>query len=73
MSVSKNNFLDFIAVEIEGFYGVIIPDHTKENQIAYTLFTSFLTIFQKKLYVYFLSGKTINYQIHYFIFNFKII
>ncbi|MET3538290.1 hypothetical protein SAMN05216324_11731 [Chryseobacterium limigenitum] len=72
MSLSKNNFLDFIATEIEQFYGIRVPDHTQEEKITYTLFKYFFGIFKKKLDVYFLSGKAVNYQVHYFIFNFKI-
>lgn len=73
MSISKNDFIDLIAAEVEEFYGVIIPKHTEEQKIIYTLFRSLLGIYQKKLYVFFLSGKTVNYQIHYYIFSFKIL
>lgn len=73
MSLSKNNFLDLIAAEIEEFYGVIIFNHTEEQKIIYPIFGSFLGFFKKKLCVYFLSGNTINYQVHYYIFNYKIL
>lgn len=73
MVLSKNNLLDLIATEIEDFHGVIIPDHTEEQKIIYPLFTSFPGIFQKKIHVYFLSGKTVNYRVHYYIFKFKIL
>ncbi len=72
MSQSKNNFLDLIATEIEQFYGIRIPEHTGEEKITYTLFKFFSGIYKKELDVYFLSGKAISYQVHYFIFNFKI-
>ncbi|MFC5873732.1 hypothetical protein SAMN05443633_101334 [Chryseobacterium arachidis] len=70
MSSSKNNFLDLIAAEIKEFYGIIIPVYTQEQKIVYTLSESFSGLFQKKLYVYFLSGKAIDYRERYFIFGF---
>ncbi|ANF49501.1 hypothetical protein [Chryseobacterium glaciei] len=72
MSLSKNNLIDLIAVEIERFHGITIPDYTEEEKIIYPLSKSFSGIYKKELYVYFLSGKAFNYQVHYFIFNFKI-
>lgn len=72
MSSSKNDFLHLIAIEIEQFYGITIPDYTEEEKIIYPLFKSFFGIFKKELCVYFLSGKAVNYEVHYFIFNVKI-
>lgn len=72
MSLSKNDFLDLIAIEIEQFYGITIPDYTEEEKMSYILFTSFFGIFKKELYVCFLAGKAVNYQVNYFIFNVKI-
>ncbi|KAA0128540.1 hypothetical protein FY557_08135 [Chryseobacterium sp. SN22] len=72
MSLSKDNFLHLIAAEIEETYGVTIPEHTEKEELIYLLSRSFFGIYQKKLYVYFISGHAVDYRVHHFIFNGKI-
>lgn len=73
MSLSKENFRYIIVAEIEETYGVTIPEHTQENKLVYPLSRSFFGIYEKKLYVYFISGHVVDYKVHHFIFNRKII
>ncbi|WP_294282764.1 hypothetical protein [uncultured Chryseobacterium sp.] len=72
MSLSKENFLHLITAEIEETYGVIIPEHTKKEKLIFPLSRSLFGIYQKKLYVSFISGRAVDYKVHHFIFNVKI-
>lgn len=71
MSSSKENFLHFIAAEIEESYGITIPEHTEKKEIVYRLSSFLFGTYQKKLFVYFVSGRPIDYRVHYFIFGLK--
>lgn len=73
MSLSKENFLLIISAEIEELFGIIIPEHTEQEKISYTLSRAFFGIYQKRLYVYFVSGRAVNYKVHYFLFNRKMV
>lgn len=72
MCTSKNSLFHLIKAEIEEFYKISIPDHTEEKQLVYILSSYLFGIYQKKLYVDFLSGEVINYKISYVIFNKKL-
>ncbi|WP_294304310.1 hypothetical protein [uncultured Chryseobacterium sp.] len=72
MSLFKENFRHIIVAEIEETYGVILPEHTEKKELIYLVSRSFFGIYQKKLYVYYISGHVVDYKVHYFIFNRKI-
>lgn len=72
MSSSKENFLHLIAAEIEESYGIVLPEHTEKKELVYPLSRYLFGIYQRKLYVYFISGHAVNYSVHHFIFNRKI-
>lgn len=71
MSTSKEDFFHLIKVEIQEFYGIIVPEYTENNQIVYTV-SRLLNIYEKRLYVNFIDGVAVNYRISYFIFNINI-
>ncbi len=72
MSLSKENFLHIIVAEIEEAYGVTIPENTEKEKLVYPLSQSLFGIYQRKLYVYFISGHVVDYKVHHFIFKRKI-
>jgi hypothetical protein len=72
MSLFKENFRHIIVAEIEETYGIAIPEHTEKQELVYPLSHSLLGIYQKKLHVYFISGHVVDYKVHHFIFNRKI-
>lgn len=72
MSSSKDTFLHLITAEIEESYGITIPGNITEKKMIFPLSSLFAGIYQKKLYVYFQSGRAVNYKAHYFFFNIKV-
>ncbi len=72
MSLSKENFLHLIAAEIEETYGVTIPEHTEKEILIFPLSRSVFGIYQKKLYLHFIYGRAVDYEVQHFIFNIKI-
>lgn len=72
MSSSKDTFLHLITAEIEKSYGITIPAQTNEKKMVFTLSSFLAGMYQKKLYVYFQSGKAVNYRVHHFVFRMKI-
>jgi hypothetical protein len=72
MSLFKENFRHIIVAEIEETYGITIPAYTEKNKLIYPLSRPLPGIYHKKLYVYFLSGHVIEYKVHHFIFNIKV-
>ncbi len=72
MSSSKDTFLHLIRAEIEESFGITIPDQTSEKKMIFPLSSFLAGMYQKKLYVYFQSGKAVNYRVHYFFLSMKI-
>ncbi len=72
MSLSKDSFLQRIALEIEMLYGISVPDYTDEKQLTYILSSAFSGIYRKNLCVTFQSGKAVGYTVSYHIVGKKI-
>jgi hypothetical protein len=62
----KNDFLDAIASEIEGFYRLSdFTEDSNEKKII-SLYNFHFGIFSKKIFLSFWEGKIIDYKIKYF-------
>ncbi|SIP86314.1 hypothetical protein SAMN05880574_10147 [Chryseobacterium sp. RU37D] len=63
---------DQLSFELKEFYGLEIPENTKNDELIYTLRKTLFGTMYKNIHVKIYSGKVIDYKITYKILGFQL-